>query len=255
MPHTDAVKWLGLAVALAGCGSNAEPPDALPADAAAGPFHYTLEVGWGDPQGVPSLDPHPVIFINGQARQRVDDDFLNAATAIGRSYFMELRYGDVVLRRTWTTLGACLTQEPLVTEAMEGWSAYTSGDFRGGGIQAQGPSAACIGDGFALPECEPFGAFPACTNHPYGSRCTSIYTSTSPIATHLGCSPPGTRVIGDSCALIVDVAGPHDDCIDGALCVQGTCKRTCKPDVTSWPGCTSACSRLLGHAPELGVCD
>ncbi|HEX5064264.1 MAG TPA: hypothetical protein VFV99_33045 [Kofleriaceae bacterium] len=230
---------------VAGCHS-ADSPITL-VDAAPGPVGYTLTVGWTDPQDKPPPDPKPVIFIDGVATQQLLLEYPSPADARAAEHVIELRHGDTVVytQVSSNTSRGCLAQVPDATMVLEGWCAYANGEVRFGSDQANGTNMFCIGDGFCRPVCIP-GSCAA------GTHCTSIYASTNPVATHLGCAPIGTQQPDAACTLVTDASGTHDDCGSGLLCVGGTCKRLCNPYNPPLPNCT--CTYLPEHAPELSVC-
>jgi hypothetical protein len=116
---------------------------------------------------------------------------------------------------------------------------YESGDLRFFAVTVKGDQG-CIADGFCL----------TCDRCPAGERCTSRVTSTSPVASYLGCAPIGPKALGETCELIASDLGAYDDCGDGLLCIGGVCRRTCNSD----SGACTGCDYVPGHAPEHLVC-
>jgi len=233
-----------LLVAVAGCGGD-DMSIAL-IDAGPGPLSYKLTAGWTDPPDKPTLDPKPAIYIDGVARQELVLEYPSTADARAEEHVIEMRLGDAVVftQVSNSTSRVCLGQVPDPTNYLEGWCAYANGELRFGSDQADGTTHHCIGDGFCTPVCIP-------GNCSVGSQCTSIYASTNPVATHLGCAPIGTQQADAACTLVTDASGTHDNCGSGLLCVGGTCKRVC--DRYNPPtNCT--CTYLAEHAPELTVC-
>jgi hypothetical protein len=253
MAHTGEVRALWIVVVvLFGCSSSEDRNGTL-ADAADGPLTFTLSTWWADPFGAPTVEPKPTVYIDGTQATELVVEYATNAEAVAAQHVIELRHGDVTVFSVTSssTNRTCLTEQiiprPPATHLSESWCAFSHGEVRFGSDQVQGPSFACVGDGFCLPACTPG----SCAS---GERCTSIYASTDPIATHLGCVPAGTRSRDETCSLVTDAGGTHDDCSLGLLCVEGTCKRTCSPALTPPSGCTT-CSYVLGHAPELGICN
>jgi hypothetical protein len=245
MAHTGEVRALWIVVAV-GCGSG---DNADGTDAAAGPLEYTVNTFWADYQDAPRVSPLPTIYIDGAQTEYVALSFPSAMQALDEQHTFEMRHGDVVVRTFTLRRPSCLVDVPDATMGGATLCAYSHGDLRYAGDNANGPSGhICIADGFCRPDCFPDNSY--CNA---GERCTSIYASIDPIATHLGCAPVGSKGVGDACSLATDAAGMHDDCGDDLLCVEGTCRRICDPNAPLPTGCTT-CSYVLGHAAEMRVC-
>jgi hypothetical protein len=248
MAHTGEVRalWITTLVAgITGCAADE-------ADSGDGPLTYSLSAFWVAPMGAPVVTK-PVVYIDGVQVESVTYEYPTTASAKQAVHVIELRHGDQVVF-SQSAPGAdhyCLAYVGSAITAAQSWCAYGNGDLRYAGDQAHGTSGdVCVGDGFCRPRCVPPAAYCA-----PNERCTSIYGSLDPIATHLGCAPAGARLAGDTCALVVDAAGMHDDCAAGLLCVEGTCRQTCLPGSMELPAGCTACSFVAGHAPEMGICD
>jgi hypothetical protein len=217
-----------------------------------GPLSYTVTAFWVAPMGAPAAEPKPVVYIDGVQAESVTYEYPSTASAKQAVHTIELRHGDQVVF-SQSAPGAdhhCLKYVGLATTTQQSWCAYANGDLRFGSDQAHGTTGeGCVGDGFCRPWC-----FPPAMYCEADERCTSIYTSLDPLASHLGCAPAGARSAGDTCTLVVDAAGMHDDCAAGLLCVEGTCRQTCLPGSMELPAGCTACSFVAGHAPELGIC-
>jgi hypothetical protein len=246
MAHTGEVRALWIVVAV-GCGGgdNADRGDAAP-----GPLEYTLNTVWAAYPDAPQVSPRPTVYIDGVQTEHATLQFPSVTEALDEPHTFTLQHGDVVVRTFTLRLAHCLHDVPDATMGGAALCAYSYGDLRYAGDHATGPGGhACAADGFCRPECFP-GYNTYCDS---GERCTSIYGSIDPIATHLGCAPFGTKGIGEACSLATDPAGTHDDCGDDLLCVEGTCRRICDPNAPLPTGCTT-CSYVLGHAAEMRVC-
>jgi hypothetical protein len=247
MPHTEAVRWL-LIVLVAACDSRqAASPDA-------GMFQLTMSTFWADMQEAPRVEPRPTVYIDGVSTESLQLSYGDAADAYGQHHTVELWQGSLPVASSALQLpesAECLYRFSAPEAATITLCAYTYGELRYGSDTASGRAddgiGGCVGDGFCMPRCYPANNY-GCTA---GQKCTSIYASVVPIATHLGCAAIGTKALGESCTVADDGAGLHDDCGDHLLCVQGVCRLLC--DVAAPGSCT--CSYPLGYAGELRVCD
>jgi hypothetical protein len=94
-----------------------------------------------------------------------------------------------------------------------------------------------------------------------GQKCTWLEDSTNPRIGHIGCAVVGTVAIGGAC--MIGPAGPmgFDDCVAGAACVSGECKKICDVNDVA-PLCDSdhSCARYqnlfdMSGTTVAGVCD
>lgn len=250
MAHTGEVRALWIVALLAGCEGESRQPMLL--DAASGPVSYELAAHWTMWGDQPDVQPRPVVYIDGVMAEARTFEYATPADALAAEHVIELRHGDVVVFSAVSTATerTCLDHVANATVASESWCAYPHGELRFDSDKAGvAAGAMCIGDGFCLPRCGYAGGH--CAS---GEKCTSLYASLDPIATHLGCAPIGDKGLDEACTFVTDATGMHDDCDGGLLCVEGTCQRTCVPTLPLPEGCT-ACSYVYGHAPEIGVCE
>ena len=79
-------------------------------------------------------------------------------------------------------------------------------------------------------------------------------THLDPIFGVLDCAPVGVLPVGEACAL-----GPpgldtgYDDCVAGAVCVDGTCAAFCYAGGPTCSGGT-VCEALPGAPEDVGAC-
>jgi hypothetical protein len=210
---------------------------------------YELLLVPGEPVDRPAPAVPAVSYIDGVATNVLDQVYAEPAGAFGAQHEIELRVGSVTIAIRTIVIAAdsCLGHAAAASFYEQSVCAYASGDLRIGGDEATGPDGGCIADYRCAPRCDPTLATGCGANQ----HCTSIVTSVVPFASHLGCAQVGPKQRGDSCALISDADGVHDDCGLDLLCVTGTCQPTCRPG-----GATtcSGCAYVPGHAPELGIC-
>ncbi len=108
---------------------------------------------------------------------------------------------------------------------------------------------ACGGDDAELPPpvvdaalaCNPV-AQTGCTT---GQKCTWLIdidgTATTPPIGHIGCAREGATAHGAACEdPVSSVDGGADSCVAGDVCVSGTCKQVCDPQLVGG-GATGAC--------------
>lgn len=79
-----------------------------------------------------------------------------------------------------------------------------------------------------------------------GTRCTYVHEGAGQA---LDCYPVGSIAIGDACIVTV---GRPDDCVAGAYCVDGVCRRLCDLSLAPCPS-TQTCQPLLTTPPS-GIC-
>jgi hypothetical protein len=221
-------------VAVVGCG--------VTDDDAPLPLAYTMNVRWAEPMDRPAPGVAPEVYIDGVAGMTLAKEYPNAAAALDTIHTVELRYGTEVVRSQWfRTEGSCLVRDDIyATEFTHSVCAYQSGDIRFSGFSSV--SMHDSGTSYCTPTIA--SCVPACSCDSW-ERCTSRVTSTSPVASYLGCAPIGPKAAGDGCSLIADEDGAYDDCGEGLLCVAGTCTAV-RDD------CGGAF--IPGHPPELRLC-
>ena len=97
--------------------------------------------------------------------------------------------------------------------------------------------------------CDPVTA-PGQSGCPVGERCTWIVLADvpAPLGT-VGCAPTGPVPLGGACTIgAPGVVTGHDDCGDGALCINGTCQDVCGFDGAADAACSAgnSCTRYAG---------
>ena len=152
-----------------------------------------------EPADRPAPPVAPTSYIDGVATNELDLLFPTEAPAIGSDHHVELRYGQLTVASfdISVSLVSCLGRVPVATSYQETLCEFASGDLRYAGDEAIGPSNGCIADAQCVPAC-----FPEADECPINEHCTSRVVSTSPLASHLGCAPLGTKHLGDACELI-----------------------------------------------------
>jgi hypothetical protein len=208
-------------------------------------LQYRLSIVRSEPDFRPPHDPAPSIFINGVEAESLTIDYPDLAAASSDRHRVELRHGDHVIAQLETapSAGGCELLGP-IRSFEQSLCGFDSGDLRYAGYFVMTDRGTCIGDGFCRPACD-------CGR---GERCTSRVVLRDPLASHLGCAPIGPGSAGDACSLIDDPAGAYDSCGDRLLCVDGTCRSLCNPQLAG--ACrVGRCVYVPGHAPELGVCE
>ncbi|HEY5920346.1 MAG TPA: hypothetical protein VIV11_01690 [Kofleriaceae bacterium] len=252
LAHTGEVRAATIAILLAGCADHEPPTTNEPGDEPA--FEFGLSATWSTPYGAPEVEPRPAVFIDGIETMSLKLSYGSFADAEGQQHLVELRHGALVVESFPVTVDrACLNLPGIPLHTSVSLCAYSHGELRFGSdtgsvMQDADTIGACVGDGFCRPDCFPPDVY--CM----GRRCTSIYGSVDPLATHLGCAAIGSQAVGETCSLVTDDAGTHDNCGAGLLCVTGVCRSTCIVGGVLPQNCAH-CSYVPGHAPEIGLCD
>jgi hypothetical protein len=117
--------------------------------------------------------------------------------------------------------------------------AYRNGELR----YASTTVNSCVADGFCRSRCQDgCGA---------GMKCGASFTSAALRHSRVDCVPAGIVAAGGACGFAAGAGGRYvDDCADGGLCIDGTCRRTCDG------GCleTETCTEHPGIHSELNHC-
>ena len=220
---------------LAACSSD--PHITLDGSPPAVPFTYELGVFQRE---APRADP-ATIYIDGVATSTISTGYPNASFADGVMHLVELRYADQVIASypvTVHTAPPFCTQGPLAKQS-EGVEELDSGDLRMGGLFEYSSAGNCHGDPAPFPHCQ-------CST---AERCGLRVMRDEPLFTHLGCTPIGTKQVGEACSLTPDPDGAYDDCADNLICYQGTCHAPCNTT-----GCTTSCVQPEGYPNEAAIC-
>lgn len=221
----------------------------LSAIACSDPMTFSISLIEGEPTDRPLAEIQPAVFINGEAVRQLDVVYESPEAAEGTWHRIELRYGtsSVSALDFQISRESCLFQVESATAYHQSFCALSSGDLRFASERAVGGDDSCLVDAFCLPACGKHLGNDGCSP---SERCTSLVTSTSPLASHLGCAPIGEQGVGQACALEASDTGSFDNCGRDLLCVEGVCRPVCLGNSNSCPGCTY----IPGHAPELRLC-
>lgn len=226
------MRFLAVAAVLVACAPASEPePVAL---------RLSLVNAERDLRPTPALLPRT--FIDGVERNVLEVEYLDLDDEV-TSHLVELRYSSPTAIRTLQvsldSFGTKCKSDGGMQMIEQKVCVYDSGDLRYGSETVDG---ICTADIACRPTCQPLQG---CAT----ARCTSLITSFSPLASHLGCAPIGPRKYLEPCLLVDTPDGAHDDCGEHLLCVNGRCRATCGSEVD----CTG-CANVPGHAIELRVC-
>jgi hypothetical protein len=233
-----------LLVAVA-CGDNTTPAE-VDAPEAPSPLAYRLNVHSGEPLDRPPAAVRPTIFIDDVATDALEREYIDLDTAAADVHRIELRHGTVVIARLeiQPSTTACAMIHPL-KRYRQSVCFLESGTLGTSSETLEGSDGSCIGDAFGCPGVCVGGC-------PAGERCTSRIVLRDPLSSHLGCAPIGRKREGQRCTLIADLAGDYDNCGESLLCIAGTCRATCTPQITQCP--IGTCNYLPGHSFALGIC-
>lgn len=195
---------------------------AIPGDDAQG-FVYSLDV-----YALPGMEPPPVtVSIDDTATSEVLDAFETYSVAATKRYHIVTRYRGNVISRLERGPSECEVFESfggMWTESHTGVCLMPNGELR---IDYTGCTSS-TGGGIADWFCDAPACWPAQDGCDRGLRCGRVIANANPLLSHLQCVPIGTVPVGGSCD--TGTPGEHtgyDDCVPGAVCLNGTCERFC----------------------------
>nr|HEX4317071.1 hypothetical protein [Kofleriaceae bacterium] len=196
----------------------------------------------------PARTDPPIVFIDGAQRDSLLADFPDTASAAASSHDIELRVGSAVVATMTLDVGQDMLDCFGVGSAMpvvsfrEDLCDFETGDLRYASNECETVGGVSVGDGFCIPRCQ---SDQQCGS---GARCSSIVTLQDPLYSHVGCAPIGSAAIGSGCTFTAGSDGMYDDCVAGAVCVDGTCLEQC----AAGSGCGSgSCTAVDGEPVQL----
>jgi hypothetical protein len=186
----------------------------------------------------PRADP-PTVFIDGVATTTMSTTYESRVAAEGVVHLVELRYADQVIASFPVPVSPMFCQRGTLTKVHQSVAVYDSGDLRSYGFAYQTDGGICAGEPARGPDCD-------CASD---ERCGLRVVRDEPRFTHLGCTPMGTKQVGEACSLTQDPGGAYDDCADNLICYQGTCHAPCQTTV-----CSTTCVQPDGYPTEATLC-